>query len=68
MAELLHVKDIVYPVFYAIEEEMRRHIHRLSPQKPTLDVKMLHDLLTKTKMSYSIGPWHRWNLTMMRML
>ena len=35
------MKDSVYPVFYAMEEEMRRHLNTLSPQKPTLHVKML---------------------------
>ena len=46
---LWHVKDIVYPVFYAMEEEMRRQVHQLSPQHPTLDVKNLQDLLTKNE-------------------
>ena len=40
---LWHGKDIVYPVFYAMEEEMRRQVHQLSPQHPTLDVKNLLD-------------------------
>ena len=43
------MKDSVYPVFYAMEEEMRRHLHRLSPQKPTFNVQMLRDWLTKNE-------------------
>ena len=46
---LWHVKVIVYPVFYAMEEEMRRHVRTLSPHEPTLHAKMLHDLLTKNE-------------------
>ena len=35
---LWHAKDTAYLVLYAVEEEVRRHLHRLSPQNPTLDV------------------------------
>ena len=46
---LWHVKDIVHPVFYAMEEEMRRQVHQLSPQHPTLDVKNFQDLLSENE-------------------
>ena len=36
-----HIKDDVYPVFYAMEEEVRCFIHNPSHKQSALDVQQL---------------------------
>ena len=45
---LWHVSGSVYPVFYAMEEETRRHVRNMNTQH-TLDVKGLTDAITSNE-------------------
>lgn len=46
---LWHIKDDVYPVFYAMEEEVRRFIHNPSHKQSALDVKQLSNAILSSE-------------------